>query len=216
VAHEVFRYARPAGIGEVGGGADDGPAQFGRQAHRHHALRDRLAETDACVVPPFQQIDLAVVERDIERHVGMRAPELRHQCLEHQRTQCARNSQPQGASRAVPKARQAREGVVDLAGRGQQVGVQRAARLGQHDPARIARQEDDAVLRFEQFHGLAGGGRCHADADGGGGKTLQLGDGQKDADGIQGSMFHRRDHELGVDSLSANCAYRQVIKAGTM
>jgi hypothetical protein len=166
--------------------------------------------------PPFQQIDLAIVERDIERHVGMRAPELRRQPLEHQRAQCARDRQPQGAGRPVPKARQARKGVVDLARRRQQVGVQRAARLGQHDPARVARQENDAVLRFEQFHGLAGGGRGHADADGGGRKTLHFGNGEKDADGVQGSIFHRRDHELGVDSLSANCVYRQIIKAGRM
>jgi hypothetical protein len=77
VVQQISRVLRP-GVGcKVLRRADDAHAQVLRHAHRHHVLRDELADLDARIEPSRYEIDAAVRPVHLENDLRIVARELR-------------------------------------------------------------------------------------------------------------------------------------------
>ena len=155
VERQVARGARPRAVGEVGGRADDRHPHVGADAHRDHVLRHLLAEADAGVVAPGDDVGQALVDVDLDGDVRIVGQQPRHRRPEDRPRRVLARIDADGARRLVAQRAQRRHLGLDLVEPRRERGEQALARRSRRDAAGGPCQQPDAEALLEAAHFVA-------------------------------------------------------------
>jgi hypothetical protein len=156
MGQKVARVLRPAMGGEIGGGGGgDDPLAAGADGHGDHVLFQPFLVTDARVGARGEDVDEAVLDRDLHGDVGKSAQEGHGDGGQDGARDMGGHVQPQGARRRVAKRVDHVQRGMNLGQRGGQAFEQTGAGLGGGDAARGAVEQADAEPGFEAADGFA-------------------------------------------------------------
>lgn len=190
VVEEVLRALRSAALFEVARSAYDHEAKGIGEPNAHHVALDVLAQPNPGVVALGNDVDAAILERELELDAGVALSKCRQHRLDHERECRPRHGEPHSTHYLSWFRR-------DLVERRARLGERGTGHLEQPSPGvrdrhapRRARDEDYAKLLLELTHALAQRRARDAQLAGAPGEALRARDGEERLELSEGDCVH--------------------------